>query len=715
MSDGTGTPALVLPTTPQPAPARTRHSSKHHGSSHAHHHAGSTSKQAAKKALSVGELMGGGLPRAAVKAVVRALDAQSVCRLAQTCALWRDACSGAHKALWKELYFREYPESRRRKPSADTTWKQTLLLKHNLAAQLQRCHRLIAQQEQEQQNKQQSQQQEEEDLAAEAERAFREMELERADPAAAAAREAAEQEAVLVAAAQLSCEHALRAALSRLERAVGRDEARVVAAAGHALRAAARAGSDSAAQLLLQLVPRCAAQRDAQDGTTALHVARTRATTMLLLRAGCSSTARDALGRAPIHTAAALGHIEAVRCLLDTASIACATVPGGDTALHLACAAGQLDVVRLLVTVGASLRCKNAAGQYPLHAAAAHNHVAVAEYLVRRGCPVGVVDGHNNTPLDAAAAAGHLDMIEFLLDKERKILDAGVLAGMALTRIGAGAFGDVYHGSLHGRQVAVKQIRIGALLEAHKTLEWIRQKFLVETALMNKLGGNPHFVALIGASRTTPLAAADNYWLVLEYVAGGSVFDLIHGIKPWATPPTANAIAVGLVEGMAHLHSRVPQILHRDLTSSNVLLTATGDVKIADFGISRFKAAAGDCAMTFIGNPRWRAPEVTRGEPYGAKVDVYSFGVVLWEMASGTLPFADLDNAIAALHAAKGERPPIPADCPSDWSNIIQQCWHHDPLQRPTFEELKGVVPALSPMHVAVGRAATSFAGIDTY
>ena len=685
--------------------------------------------------------MGGGdeqtaaLPKTAARALAEALDARSACQLAQTCRFWRDVCSGAHGTLWRMLYFREYPRSHRQRPPPGATWKQALLRKHNLAAQLAACARLVADegccldeettmtattimvpagtpppppQEREEEEE------EEEDVMKRAERAMAAQERARRDPGAAAEAAVREQEALVVAAARLGHEAALEAGLRRLERAAEGDEARVVAAAGRALRAAAAAGARAEGTLrrLLALVPRCAGARG-RDGATALHVAATRGAAMALLRAGCAGDARDAGGRAAIHRAAALGHVETVRALLDAGSIACATARGGDTPLHVACGAGQLGVVRLLVACGASVRAQNGAGQCPLHAAARGDHAAVAACLLAHGCPVGVADRDGNTPLDVAAAAGHLGMVEFLLERDNRLVEPEAVRALALAPIGAGAFGEVFRATLHGRAVAVKHIRSGELLRAQRSRAWIRQRFLLEAALTSKLGAHPRFPALIGASRTAP--GSDDYWLLLEYAAGGSVFDLVHGARAWVTPPTANAVAAGLVDGMAHLHSRVPQIIHRDLTSANVLLTATGDVKITDLGISRFKPAAADCPMTAIGNPRWRAPEVTRGEPYGAKVDVYSFGIVLWEMATGALPFADRNSTLAAVAAANGERPPIPPECPSDWASIIQQCWHPDPLQRPSFAELRGVVPALSPMHIAVSTVSSVIDGVDSY
>ena len=686
--------------------------------------------------MSGGDETTGALPRAAVRAVAAALDARGACMLAQTCRFWRDACSGAHSTLWRTLYFREYPRSHRQRPPPGASWKDALLRKHNLAAQLAACARLIAAERERGHTGEAEEEaedgwpegwpegaattvhpndeEEEEDVLVKAAKAEAAQERARRDPVAAAEEAVGAAEALVVAAARLGHEAALEAGLRRLERAAEGDEARVVAGAGRALRAAAAAGARAEGTLrrLLALVPRCAAARGA-DGASALHVAATRGAAMALLRAGCAGDVRDAGGRAAIHRAAALGHVETVRCLLDPASIACATARGGDTALHVACAAGQLGVVRLLVAVGASVRCQNAAGQCPLHAAARGNHAAVAEYLVARGSPVGVVDRDGNTPLDVAAAAGHLDMVEFLLDKDNKLVAPAAVRALARTPIGAGAFGEVFRATLHGRRVAVKHIRSAELLRAQRPRAWIRQRFLLEAALTSKLGAHPRFPALIAASRTAP--DADDYWLVLEYAAGGSVFDLVHGARAWVTPPTANAVAVGLVDGMAHLHSRVPQIIHRDLTSANVLLTATGDVKITDLGISRFKPAPADCPMTAIGNPRWRAPEITRGEPYGAKADVYSFAIVLWEMAAAALPFADRNSTLAAVAAANGERPPIPPDCPSDWASIIQQCWHPDPLQRPSFAELRGVVPALSPMHIAISTVSSVIDGFDSY
>jgi len=116
------------------------------------------------------------------------------------------------------------------------------------------------------------------------------------------------------------------------------------------------------------------------------------------------------------------------------------------------------------------------------------------------------------------------------------------------------------------------------------------------------------------------------------------------------------SIAIGAAKGMAYLHDN--NVIHRDLKSPNILVTADWNGKITDFGGSR--AAQSTATMTrgtAVGTVRWAAPEVHALENYTEKVDVYSFGVVLWEMLTFELPFAHItwESAVADM-VIKGER-----------------------------------------------------------
>ena len=71
--------------------------------------------------------------------------------------------------------------------------------------------------------------------------------------------------------------------------------------------------------------------------------------------------------------------------------------------------------------------------------------------------------------------------------------------------------------------------------------------------------------------------------------------------------------------------------------------------QIGDFGISCFADSFGSQTKSAVGNPRWRAPEITRGETYSEKADIYSFGLIIWELFTGEVPFAELDPIRASL------------------------------------------------------------------
>ena len=122
-------------------------------------------------------------------------------------------------------------------------------------------------------------------------------------------------------------------------------------------------------------------------------------------------------------------------------------------------------------------------------------------------------------------------------------------------------------------------------------------------------------------------------FLVVEFLAGGTLADRLR--RGPLEPPGAVAIAAALAEAVAALHAA--ECLHRDIKPSNIGFTSTGSPKLLDFGLA---GATDDTAVTG-GTPRYASPEVLSGSPAGESDDVWSLCVVLYEMVSGSHPFAD--------------------------------------------------------------------------
>ncbi|CAI5738217.1 unnamed protein product [Hyaloperonospora brassicae] len=159
------------------------------------------------------------------------------------------------------------------------------------------------------------------------------------------------------------------------------------------------------------------------------------------------------------------------------------------------------------------------------------------------------------------------------------------------------------------------------------------------------------------------------------------------------------AIAQAVTSALTYLHALSPQVLHRDVKSRNVLLSASLDAKLCDFGISRRKRVGREdgrtnCTATgAAGTLSWTAPELLLGEAYSEKVDIYSLGVLLSELDTCLLPYHDPASLAERLaqHPLRlmrrivhdGLRPPLSADCPVPITQLIAACVARDPAQRP--------------------------------
>ncbi|CAI5516702.1 unnamed protein product [Closterium sp. Naga37s-1] len=191
--------------------------------------------------------------------------------------------------------------------------------------------------------------------------------------------------------------------------------------------------------------------------------------------------------------------------------------------------------------------------------------------------------------------------------------------------------------------------------------------------------------------------------LVVEYVAGGTLKDYLIANRRRKLPlRTVVQLASDMAKGLEYLHAH--GVVHRDIKSENMLLTASRRVKVADFGVARIEAENPKDMTGATGTLGYMAPEVLDCRPYNHRADVYSFGICLWEIYCCDMPFPDLDFKEMAAVVNKGLRPTIPGICPRDLSRIMQRCWDADPSKRPDMGE---VVTLLGKVDLKRGKGMT--------
>jgi len=244
-------------------------------------------------------------------------------------------------------------------------------------------------------------------------------------------------------------------------------------------------------------------------------------------------------------------------------------------------------------------------------------------------------------------------------------------------KLGSGAFGEVLQGKWRGGVVAIKIL--------HKQDKKNTEMFFKEADLLCKLR-HPNIVQSLGACIHPPHLCIVMDFLPLclsNIVRKGTLSDELF-----------LRIIKGIAVGLNYLHKSNPKIIHRDLKPANILLDYSYNTKIADFGVSREKIAS--VTMTRIGTPHYCAPEILKAKKYGEKVDVYSFAMVLWEMLTGKVPFSGMGtngedlSAVQVMMkvAVEKVRPEIPKSCPKMVYKLIEDCWQHDPLKRPSVDEI---------------------------
>ncbi len=268
-------------------------------------------------------------------------------------------------------------------------------------------------------------------------------------------------------------------------------------------------------------------------------------------------------------------------------------------------------------------------------------------------------------------------------------------------RIAHGGMATVYQATdtRLDREVALKVMHA----ELARDEEFVR-RFIGEAKSVARLS-HQNVVAVFDQGADGPFL-----YLAMEYVPGRTLKELLRANGRFP-PATALEIMAGVLDGLAAAHAS--GIVHRDVKPENVLVTADGRIKVADFGLARALSAAGHTrAGLLIGTVAYVPPEQVTGGTTGPRGDVYSAGVMFFELLTGRLPFTgDTPLSIAYQHVNTDVPAPsaMAPGIPPTIDQLVLAATSRDPARRPAdADEFLRVV-----RHVREGMAEPSgFTGV---
>ncbi len=272
-------------------------------------------------------------------------------------------------------------------------------------------------------------------------------------------------------------------------------------------------------------------------------------------------------------------------------------------------------------------------------------------------------------------------------------------------KLGSGGMADVFLAVVREKRgprlLAVKRLRAGSF-----TPGMVAQ--LQREAEIGALLKHPNVVRLEASG-----ADALGPWLAMEYVAGCSARRVLraHLELGRALPaPIAAAILCDAAKGLAYVHSvhdpdrGLHDLVHRDVSSDNILVDLDGHAKLADFGVARIAGAAGLTRDgSFKGKIGYAAPELLEGDPPTHKSDYFALAATVYELFTGRYAFVGM-NEVETLNNVVNRPPPLLAEAPRDVAEWVAQAFEKDPKHRP--DSLTGLVLALGRIAAPPGEVA---------
>lgn len=232
-----------------------------------------------------------------------------------------------------------------------------------------------------------------------------------------------------------------------------------------------------------------------------------------------------------------------------------------------------------------------------------------------------------------------------------------------------------------GEEGFEKQVVIKRLLSHLASNDDFRNMFLDEARLASQLT-HPNIVHVYDLGKhVDPLSGDSNFFIAMEYVFGKNLAEIRNKSaekKLALTTEYLVRILVGAAEALHYAHEKTGgsgqqlNIVHRDVSPQNILISYDGDVKLVDFGIAKALTKSQHTqAGVLKGKLAYMSPEQARGEAIDRRADIYSLGVVFWEFLTGKRLFSG-DSEASVLRKVLDPKIPSPTSISSNLSSDLE-------------------------------------------
>jgi serine/threonine-protein kinase len=243
--------------------------------------------------------------------------------------------------------------------------------------------------------------------------------------------------------------------------------------------------------------------------------------------------------------------------------------------------------------------------------------------------------------------------------------------------LGRGAMGTVYLGKdpKINRQVAIKTVRFDDDVD-EATMKAAKERFFREAESAGNLN-HPNIIKIFDAGEDNEVS-----YIAMELLEGEDLKKYTEKANLLPIKTTVDYV-IKVVNGLDFAHQQ--GVIHRDIKPANIMLLKDGTLRITDFGIARITASSKTQTGTVMGTPSYMSPEQLSGKKIDGKSDLFSSGVMLYELLTGSKPFAG-ESIAELLFKISNEKHPNPKEknpaIPDRLVAVIDKLLEKDPEKR---------------------------------